>query len=145
MQTNAAGTAAEFASNIDVPGTLDVTGVGTFDANLLFNSGYGSAAVAYGCRAWLNYNATTTVIRGSGNVSSLTNLGVGSWQINFTTPLVDANYSTVGSCLSAAGYNTTVTTTGAISSSATAFTTCGILGSAQTNADSTLVNIAVFR
>jgi hypothetical protein len=31
LQTNAGGTAAEFASNIDVPGTLDVTGVATFD------------------------------------------------------------------------------------------------------------------
>jgi hypothetical protein len=31
LQTNAGGTAAEFASNIDIPGTLDVTGVATFD------------------------------------------------------------------------------------------------------------------
>jgi hypothetical protein len=38
--------------------------------NLLFNSGYGSAAVAYGCRAWVNFNGTGTVaIRASGNVS----------------------------------------------------------------------------
>ena len=32
LQTDAAGTGVEWASNIDVPGTLDVTGVGTFDA-----------------------------------------------------------------------------------------------------------------
>jgi hypothetical protein len=31
LQTNVGGTAAEFASNIDIPGTLDVTGVATFD------------------------------------------------------------------------------------------------------------------
>ena len=34
LQTNAAGNAVEWSSNIDVPGTLDVTGVGTFDNNL---------------------------------------------------------------------------------------------------------------
>jgi len=32
LQTDAAGTGVEFASNIDVPGTLDVTGAATFDA-----------------------------------------------------------------------------------------------------------------
>lgn len=32
LQTDAAGTGVEWASNIDVPGTLDVTGIGTFDA-----------------------------------------------------------------------------------------------------------------
>jgi hypothetical protein len=31
LQTNAGGTAAEFTSNVDIPGTLDVTGVATFD------------------------------------------------------------------------------------------------------------------
>ena len=32
LQTDAAGTGVEWSSNIDVPGTLDVTGVATFDA-----------------------------------------------------------------------------------------------------------------
>jgi hypothetical protein len=32
LQTDAAGTGVEWASNIDIPGTLDVTGIGTFDA-----------------------------------------------------------------------------------------------------------------
>ena len=36
------------------------TQVGEFDAsgNFLFNSGYGSVATAYGCRAWVNFNGT---------------------------------------------------------------------------------------
>jgi hypothetical protein len=34
LQTDAAGTGVEWASNIDVPGTLDVTGAATFDANV---------------------------------------------------------------------------------------------------------------
>jgi hypothetical protein len=58
------------------------------------NSGYGSDAVAYGCRAWVNFNGTgTPAIRASGNVSSLTDNGVGNYTINFTTAMPDANYA----------------------------------------------------
>ena len=70
---------------------------GQFDssANFKFNSGYGSVAVAYGCRAWVNFNGTGTVaIRASGNVSSITDNGTGDYTVNFTTAIVDANYST---------------------------------------------------
>jgi hypothetical protein len=59
-----------------------------------FNSGYGSAAVAYGCRAWVNFNGTNTVaIRASGNVSSITDNGTGDYTVNFTNAMPDANYS----------------------------------------------------
>jgi len=136
--------------------------------NLLFNSGYGSAATAYGCRAWVNFNGTantnlsgtysrtspsttltvtatahgllvgssvnldfttgtgldgiytvvtvadantftvTTVastttsgnvtilrntIRASGNVSSITDNGTGSYTVNFATAMVDTSYA----------------------------------------------------
>ena len=58
-----------------------------------FNSGYGSVATAYGCRAWVNFNGTGTVaIRASGNVSSITDGGVGTYTVNFTTAMPDANY-----------------------------------------------------
>ncbi|BAQ93171.1 phage-related tail fiber protein [uncultured Mediterranean phage uvMED] len=36
LQTDTAGTGVEFTSNVDVPGTLDVTGVATFDSTSLF-------------------------------------------------------------------------------------------------------------
>ena len=63
--------------------------------NLRFNSGYGSAATAYGCRAWVNFNGTGTVaIRASGNVTSITDNGTGDYTVNFTTAMPDANYST---------------------------------------------------
>jgi hypothetical protein len=62
--------------------------------NLSFNSGYGSSAVAYGCRAWVNFNGTGTVaIRASGNVSSITDNGVGDYTVNFATGLTDLNYA----------------------------------------------------
>lgn len=52
----------------------------------------GSAPV-YGCRAWVNFNGTGTVaIRGSGNVSSITDNGTGDYTVNFAIPMPDANY-----------------------------------------------------
>jgi len=64
--------------------------------NLLFNSGYGSVATAYGCRAWVKFNGTGTVaINGSGNVTSITDNGTGDYTINITTALSDTNYTVV--------------------------------------------------
>jgi len=80
--------------------TIDFTeggvATGQFDSsgNFKFNSGYGSAATAYGCRAWVNFDGTGTVaIRASGNVTSITDNGVGNYTINFTTAMPDANYA----------------------------------------------------
>ena len=65
-------------------------------SNLSFNSGFGSAGVAYGCRAWVNFNGTGTVaIRASGNVSSITDNGTGDYTMNFTAAMTDVNYSFV--------------------------------------------------
>ena len=64
------------------------------NGNFQFNSGYGSAAVAYGCRAWVNFNGTGTVaIRESGNVSSITDNGTGNYTVNFATAMPDINYA----------------------------------------------------
>ena len=66
--------------------------------NLRFNSGYGSVATAYGCRAWVKFDGTGTVaIIASGNVSSITDNGTGDYTVNFTTAMPDANYSFSGS------------------------------------------------
>jgi hypothetical protein len=69
---------------------------GQFDSsgNFKFNSGYGSVATAYGCRAWVNFDGTgTPAIRGSGNVSSITDNGTGNYTVNFTTAMPDDSYS----------------------------------------------------
>ena len=51
-------------------------------------------APMYACRAWVNFNGTGTVaIRASGNVSSITDNGVGIYTVNFITQMPDANYS----------------------------------------------------
>ncbi len=74
--------------------------------NLQFNSGYGSVATAYGCRAWVNFNGTGTVaIRASGNVTSITDNGTGDYTVNFTTAMPDANYAWSGSATNAANSN----------------------------------------
>jgi hypothetical protein len=72
---------------------MRLTGTGL----LQFNSGYGSVATAYGCRAWVKFNSAGGV-NGSGNVTSVTNNAVGSFTINFTTAMPDTNYAAIGSC-----------------------------------------------
>ena len=50
------------------------------------------------CKAWVNFNGTGTVaIRESYNVSTITDNGTGDYTVNFTTAMVDANYSAIGS------------------------------------------------
>jgi len=51
------------------------------------------SAPSYSARAWVNFNGTGTVaIRGSGNVTSITDNGVGDYTVNFTTAMPDANF-----------------------------------------------------
>ena len=111
---------------------------------LQFNSGYGSVATAYGCRAWVNFNGTGTVaIRASGNVSSITDGGVGIYTVNFTTAMVDANY-----CIVATGNYSSSSAWVATPSSATTPTTSGVtIRSADTGvfADLSYVNVSIFR
>jgi len=48
----------------------------------------------YLAKAWVNFNGQGTVaIRAAGNVSSITDNGTGDFTVNFTTAMVDANYS----------------------------------------------------
>jgi hypothetical protein len=82
------------STTINLPATTGTVVLQNASNNLLMNSGYGSDAVAYGCRAWVNFNGTGTVaIRASGNVSSITDNGTGQYTVNFTTAMPDANYA----------------------------------------------------
>jgi hypothetical protein len=75
---------------------------------LQFNSGFGSVATAYGCRAWVNFSGDTGTIRAGGNVSSVTKNATGDYTVNFTTAMPDANYSTVTSSDGNLGANQTI-------------------------------------
>lgn len=62
------------------------------------------SAPAYAARAWVNFNGTGTVaIRASGNVSSITDNGVGDYTVNFTTALSDVNYAPMVTAHASAG------------------------------------------
>ena len=67
----------------------------TLRVNTLQNTaGTGQPAMVGAAKAWVNFNGTGTVaIRAAFNVSSITDNGAGTYAINFTTPLEDANYS----------------------------------------------------
>lgn len=108
--------------------------------NLLFNSGYGSVATAYGCRAWVNFNGTSgasPVIRASGGVTSVTRTGTGAYTVALSFTMPDANYS-VTACTTA--YAVGITTTSTTSFTLTNFNTTNTV-----NTDSSLVCVAVFR
>jgi len=95
IQSNGTTVLGVTSTGIAVTGTHSVTGTQSVGGNLSFNSGYGSSAVAYGCRAWVNFDGTgTPAIRASGNVLSITDVNVGSYIVNFITAMPDANYTT---------------------------------------------------
>jgi hypothetical protein len=96
----------------------------------------------YKCRAWVNFNGTGTVaIRGSGNVSSITDNGAGDYTINFTTAMPDANYAATVTATYNGGSWGTLPASGTYTSSAVK------VGNAGTGAfvDAATVNVAVFR
>lgn len=67
----------------------------------------------YKCRAWVNFNGTGTVaIRAAGNVSSITDNGVGAYVINYTNLMPDAGYCVNLSAGSDSGTFTHVLTLG---------------------------------
>jgi hypothetical protein len=141
LQLQSAGTTIA-----DVTSTgMAVTGTGSFSGNLSFNSGYGSAAVAYGCRAWVNFNGTGVVaIRASGNVTSITDNGTGYYTVNFTTAMSDANYALTGTAQHASlGYLTVGSNGGTYlaTTSSVRFQT----GQGATEYDAAFVQVAILR
>ena len=95
-------------------------------------------------KAWVNFNGTGTVaIRASYNVSSITDNGTGSYAVNFTTAMPDANYCGVSSSGYPAVADTVTTLVGAApTTSAFAFLTRTLAGSSY---DPQYVMVAIFR
>jgi len=88
--------------------------------NLQFNSGYGSVATAYGCRAWINFDGAAGTIgtgRGSANMDAVTDNGTGDYTVNFTNDMPDANYAVLTSVQFFTNFgidDSTAPTTGAV-------------------------------
>ena len=112
---------------------------GAGNSTAMDNAIYGSA------KAWVNFNGvTTTTIRASYNVSSVTRVTTGVYTVNFTNALTDTNYCAVNSSggtasiLGAVSYeNNTARTT-------TSFTFY-VYNSSITIADAAYCNVAIFR
>jgi hypothetical protein len=124
---------------------LAVTTSGVFK----FNSGYGSAGNAYGCRAWANiYAGATPSIRSSGNVSSVTDAGAGTgdFLVSFTTSMPDADYAAV---VTAGGSGTLASANAAVGWAAVYAVGSVRIGisdnNTDTNIDTDYLNVAVFR
>ena len=102
-------------------------------------------APLYMCRAWVNFNGTGTVaIRGSGNVTSITDNGTGDYTVNYTTAIVDANYSAnLAAASSALGNNLCIRISGSTVSTSNVRVT--IASGTATLADCETVCVSVFR
>lgn len=94
------------------------------------------------CRAWVNFNGTGTVaIRSSFNVTSITDNGVGTYTVNMTTAMPDANYAPVTNSAAVGSVNFQTPLAGTITT-----TTFDLYTSNGTTAtDSSIVVAAVFR
>jgi hypothetical protein len=121
-------------------------------ANAVTTAKLGSAEASGLAKAWVNFNGTGTVaIRASYNVSSITDVALGQYTVNFTTAMPDANYAPTGM----AGYkdatnNNEITWISLRRSSSSAFSTtaCDITTGFTTSnlgADCTQVCVAFFR
>jgi hypothetical protein len=128
--------------------TADVASISS-SGNFSFNSGYGSVATAYACRAWVNFNGTGTVaIRASGNVSSITDNGTGDYTVNFTTAMPDANYSPAMMCGFGTDSGSPNMHMAEISRDASPSTTAiriDTMSAGVTQRDLTFVNVSIFR
>lgn len=97
-------------------------------------------APSYSCRAWVNFNGTGTVaIRASGNVTSITDNGVGDYTVNFTTAMVDANYS----CIVTSNYGSAINPVSAPTTTDVRVT--GFTTTTGGNSDREYYNAAIFR
>lgn len=96
-----ASTAATLTGGNTFNGSQNIVGDVTVNGNLSgtniiankFNTQSGDAP-SYAARAWVNFNGQGVVaIRASGNVSSITDNGTGSYAVNLTTAMPHANYA----------------------------------------------------
>jgi hypothetical protein len=105
------------------------------------------------CKAWVNFNGTlagTITPRSSYNVSSVTKLSTGSYQVNYLSNLADANYSAVASMLNststAGGYfQSSVQTYNPLTTSVTIYTGWdGTFGNNPQAIDATICSVQIF-
>ena len=100
-------------------------------------------APIYPCRAWVNFNGTGTVaIRGSGNTTSITDNGTGDYTVNYTTAIVDANYSAnLAAASSALGNNLCIRISGSTVSTSNVRVTIASGGGSLADCETVCVSV----
>ena len=119
-----------------------VTADATLTTKLTTASG---SAPSYSARAWVNFNGTGTVaIRESGNVSSITDGGVGLYGINFTTAMEDVNYG-ANATASRSDVSTQLESICSFYSYAVGSVSLITQGGTGIDVDTQFVNVSIFR
>ena len=141
-------------TGISVGGIPDgVVDTDVLAANAVTYAKIGTTEQGQLCKAWVNFNGTSTVaIRASYNVSSITDNGTGDYTVNFTTALADANYSVTGTSSLADGgadnnggtmYPTRRSTTPLATGSVRINT--AVVSSSGIASDMPIISVAIFR
>jgi hypothetical protein len=84
LQTDAAGTGVEWTSNVDIPGTLDVVGVATFDSRIITSAASGPAPVT---------NAPANLYLGSSDFTDTTTAASGTQPHATLLTINDTNFA----------------------------------------------------
>jgi hypothetical protein len=124
------------------PSTIQGNG-GQASISLAMNAS--GVAPMFASRAWVNFNGQGTVaIQANGNVSSITDNGVGDYTVNFTTAMSDANYNIQSTCREFSGLAQWISVSfgTAPTTSSCRFRSCDANGTVQ---DPLVAYVAVFR
>lgn len=106
--SNAGVTSVVAGSGISVSastGGITITNTAPSSGQTVTNTG--GSPPYYGLRAWVNFYGTGASIFGAVNVSSISRTNTGTYTINFTTAMPDANYACAGLAQRDIGYGGT--------------------------------------
>jgi hypothetical protein len=115
---------------------------------LRMREGFNAAGTApvFAVRAWLNLNGQGgATIRASGNVSSVTYFGEGSYVVNFATAMEDANYSASAAAEGTGGFAFRTTTCSQYTTTALNVRVGTVSGSPPQGTDNPTVSMTVVR
>lgn len=93
-------------------------------------------------KAWVSFNGTGTIaIRSAFNVSSISDGGAGVYTVNFSVPMLDANYAVTVGALNQSTNSDTANNFSSITASSI------LVNHVESNvsADSSFMNVAIFR
>jgi hypothetical protein len=126
----------------------DGTNNTTIISPLRMREGFNASGTApvFAARAWLNLNGSGgATIRASGNVSSVTYFGEGSYVVNFATAMEDANYSASAAAEGTGGFAFRTTTCSLYTTTNLNVRVGTVSGSPPQGTDNPTVSMTVFR